>query len=360
MTHGRPPANEASFAPRTAAIPGGTRVPLLFGALLLANALAWLWAWAVFARHPALLGTALLAWTFGLRHAVDADHIAAIDNVVRKLMHEGRRPVLAGTWFSLGHAAVVTLACAAIAATAAGLHGRLPILHRFGGTIGTAVSAAFLLTIGLINLVVLCRVWRHLRNPGHHDPSDPGQAAGGLLTRLFGPLFRIIGRSWHMFPLGFLFGLGFDTATEIGLLGLSATEAVHGLSPWRIMVFPALFTAGMALVDSADSVLMVRAYAWALDQPLRRLWYDLVLTAAAAVVALLIGGIEVLGLLADRLHLYPGPGAVVRALNAASTQIGVGIVLAFLLAWGLFAGWNRWRTPVMPALRMPGGQARKR
>ena len=358
MTHGKPPADHAS---RTTARP--VRVPVLFGALLLANALAWLWAWTAFAGRPALLGTALLAWTFGLRHAVDADHIAAIDNVVRKLMHEGRRPVLAGTWFSLGHSAVVVVACAAIAATAAGLHGRSAILHLLGGTVGTVISAGFLLLIATINVAVLVRVLRRLRTARHGSGLSGGDrqpSGGGLLTRLFGPLFRLIGRSWHMFPLGFLFGLGFDTATEIGLLGLSATEAVHGMSPWQTMVFPALFTAGMALVDSADSVLMVHAYAWALDQPLRRLWYDLFLTATAVVVAVLVGGIEVLSLLAGRLHLPDGLATAVRALGANSTQFGVAIVLAFLLLWGLSVGWNRWRNPLQTALRIPDGQARKR
>lgn len=208
--------------------------------------------------------TALLAWVFGLRHAVDADYIAAIDNVVRKLMQEGQRPVAVGFFFSLGHSTIVVLASVAVAAVAASMQDRLEATKAIGGVIGTAVSAAFLLAIAVANLVILRGVWSAFRETRRTRRLDETQlnvllAGRGFLTRLFRPLFRSISRSWHMYPLGFLFGLGFDTATKIGLLGIAATEAAHGLPLWQILVFPALFTAGMPLVDTADSALMVGA-----------------------------------------------------------------------------------------------------
>jgi nickel/cobalt transporter (NiCoT) family protein len=206
----------------------------LYGLLIAANACAWIWAFVLFGRQPALLGTALLAYTFGLRQAVDADHIAAIDNVVRKLMQVGQRPLSVGFFFAIGHSTVVVLATVAIAATAAALQGRLEAFREVGGVIGTGVSALFLLSIALVNLVVLVGVWRsfrHVRRGGRITPEhlDVFIAGGGILARLFRTLFSIVTRSWHMYPLAFLFGLGFDTATEIGLLGISATQVGQGI-----------------------------------------------------------------------------------------------------------------------------------
>ncbi len=323
------------------------RLAILFAALLTANVLAWLWAWTAFADRPSMLGTALLAWILGLRHAVDADHIAAIDNVVRKLMHDGRQPILAGSFFSLGHSTVVVLAAATVAATAAAFQAPLQATPMLGSAIGTAVSAAFLLAIALLNIGILCGIWRRFRAATRRVPLDATEmnkllAGRGLLARLLRPVFRTVTRSWHMFPLGLLFGLGFDTATEVGLLGLSATQAAQGISPWLVMVFPALFTAGMALVDSADSALMVGAYGWALEQPRRKLWYDLTLTATSVVVAVLIGGIEALGLLADRLDLNGGVWSRVKALANDGTWLGLTIIGAFLLVWLLSAVLYRW------------------
>jgi high-affinity nickel-transport protein len=288
------------------------------------------------------LGTALLAWVFGVRHAVDADHIAAIDNVVRKLMQEGRRPIAAGFFFSLGHSTIVIFTSLAVAATTVAMQDRLAAFKAIGGVIGTAVSAVFLLLIALVNLVILRGVWRsfrHLARGGTLDAagSDALLAGGGILARLCQPLFRSVTRSWHMYLLGFLFGLGFDTATEIGLLGIAATQAAQGMSPWQTLTFPALFTAGMALVDTTDSVLMVGAYGWAFVQPLRKLWYNLTITAASVLVAVLIGGIEAFGLLVDQLGLEGGVWSVVSALNGDLTNFGFAVIGIFLLAWGVSA-----------------------
>ena len=314
------------------------RIIGLFGLLIFANLAAWGWAWGAFAGHPTLLGTALLAWVFGLRHAVDADHIAAIDNVVRKLMQEGRRPRTVGLWFSLGHSTIVVLASAAIAATATLMQDHLEAARSVGGMVGTLVSAVFLLSIAAVNLVILRGVWasfRNVRRGGRLDDDalDMLLAGRGLLARLFRPLFRAISKSWHMYPLGFLFGLGFDTATEVGLLGISATQASQGMSPWQAMVFPALFTAGMVLVDTADSVLMVGAYGWAFVNPLRKLWYNLTITAASVLVALLIGGVEVLGLLGDHLALAGPFWDAVGSLNASFGYFGFVVFGIFVLCW---------------------------
>lgn len=306
--------------------------------LVAANGAAWLWAWSVFADRPALLGIAFLAWLFGLRHAFDADHIAAIDNAVRKLMQEGQAPFAAGFFFSLGHSTIVVLASLAIAATAAAAQGTLDAVHAWGSIFGTTVSAVFLLLIGVANLFVLRAIWaaflavRRGRRMTEAD-LDAVLAGGGLFTRLFRPLFRVVTRSWHLYPIGFLFGLGFDTATEVGVLGISAIQAAQGLSIWSILVFPALFTAGMSLLDTADSMLMVRAYGWAFVHPLRKLWYNLTITAASVVVALFIGGMEALGLIADRLRLEGWFWTSVEALNENLTSFGFVVVGIFVASW---------------------------
>ena len=203
------------------------KVAGIYGILLLFNAAAWLWALVAFRHYPVLLGTALLAYSLGLRHAVDADHIAAIDNVTRKLMQEGKHPVAIGFLFSLGHSTVVLLGSAAIAATALALQHRMDAARHIGGVIGTLVSTLFLFGIAAVNLIVLRSIYRAFQRvrggaPYVEEDFDLLLADRGFLARLFRPMFAIISRSWHMYPLGVLFGLGFDTATEIGLLGISA------------------------------------------------------------------------------------------------------------------------------------------
>jgi nickel/cobalt transporter (NiCoT) family protein len=306
--------------------------------LIAANIAAWAWALVAFGGSPVLLGTSLLAYSFGLRHAVDADHIAAIDNVTRKLINEGKRPVSVGFWFSLGHSTVVVLAALAVAATAGALAKSFDGLQDIGGIVGTLVSTLFLFAIAAMNVVILASIWRsfqRVRRGGAvaDDDFDLLLNNRGLLARLFRPLFRLVRQSWHMLPLGFLFGLGFDTATEIALLGISAAEAGHGMSIWSIMVFPALFTAGMALIDTTDGVLMLGAYNWALVNPLRKLTYNLVITAVSVVVAVVIGGIEALGLLADQLGLEGWFWDGIGRLNDNFESIGFGIVALFVLTW---------------------------
>jgi len=322
----------------------------IYTVLVGANALAWTWALVTFAGRPTLLGTALLAYTLGLRHAVDADHIAAIDNVVRKLMQEGKRPHSVGFFFALGHSTVVVVATLAVAATAVALENRADEFKTIGGLVGTGVSALFLLAIAIVNLVILIGIWRsfqHVRRGGQFEPEhfDLLLAGRGMLARLFRTLFQVISKSWHMYPLGLLFGLGFDTATEIGLLGISAAQAAQGMSAGSTLIFPALFTAGMALVDTTDGVFMVGAYGWAFANPIRKLWYNLTITAVSVVVALLIGSIEVLGLLADKLAFEGGVWSSVRSLKESLGTFGFFLIGVFVLCWivsALIYRWNRY------------------
>ena len=310
----------------------------LFGALIAANAAAWLWAWTAFADRPALLGTAFLAWVFGLRHAFDADHIAAIDNVVRQMLWAERSPRFVGLWFSLGHSTVVMLACTAVAFGAASVaEGR-----EFAGWIGPAVSVGFLLAIAAMNAGTARAIWRDMRRVEAGFASQP-VVFGGPLARLFGPAFRLIQRAWHMFPLGFLFGLGFDTATEVGLLGIAANEATHGMSHWQMLIFPTLFAAGMTLADTADCLAMIGVYGWASRQPLRKLRYNLTITVASVAAALVVGGTELLGLLAEHFELRGGLWNVVAAINDDSAILGATIAGMFAVSWiGSMAVW-RWK-----------------
>ena len=313
-------------------------VALLFVLLGVANIAAWVWAAIAFRHYPVLLGTAMLAYGLGLRHAIDADHIAAIDNVTRKLVADGERPIGVGLFFSLGHSTVVVAASIAIAATASMLAGPFAAFRQVGSTIGTIVSASFLIVIAVMNLYILASVYRAFHRarageaPGEGD-LDALLSGGGLLARVFRPLFAMVRRSWHMYPVGLLFGLGFDTATEIALLGISAVEASKGLSFWSILVFPALFTAGMALVDSADSVLMVGAYGWASRSPMRKLYYNMTITFVSVVAALVVGGVEALGLVASRLGLTGGLWKGIASLNQNFGNIGYLIIAVFVVSW---------------------------
>jgi nickel/cobalt transporter (NiCoT) family protein len=304
------------------------------------NIAAWVWAIAAFHKFPLLLGTAALAYSFGLRHAFDADHIAAIDNVTRKLMQEGRRPVAVGLFFSLGHSTIVVALTIAIAITATALQDRFDAFKSFGGVVGTLVSALFLFGIAIANILVwisIYRTFQTVKNGGKFVEEDLNitLAKRGFLGRLFRRFFRMIERSWQMFPLGVLFGLGFDTATEVGLLGISATQASQGLPIWSILVFPALFTAGMTLIDTTDSILMLGAYGWAFVKPIRKLYYNLTITAVSVIVAVVVGGLETLNLIGDQLGLTDGGGfwGTIGSLNDNIGVLGYIIVGIFVLAW---------------------------
>ena len=314
------------------------RVVGVYALLIGANVAAWVWAFSCFHGYPVLMGTALLAYSFGLRHAVDADHIAAIDNVTRKLMQQGQKPVGVGLYFSLGHSTVVFGLSLAIALTSVAIKDRFGAWSSVGGVIGTGISAFFLLAIAAANMIILASVYRtfqRVKAGGRYVDEDLDLILSqrGFFGRIFRRLFRLIGKSWHMYPLGFLFGLGFDTATEVGLLGISATEASKGLPIWSILVFPALFTAGMALVDATDSILMVGAYGWAFVKPIRKLYYNMTITFVSIVVALLIGGIEALGLVGDQFKMQGVVRDTIGSLNAHFGLLGFIIIGVFAVCW---------------------------
>ncbi len=316
------------------------KIVAIYAILILVNVSAWVWTIVAFHDYPVLLGTAALAYSFGLRHAFDADHIAAIDNVTRKLMQEGRRPVGVGLYFSLGHSTIVVALSIAIAIAATALQDHFETFKNVGAVAGTIVSALFLFAIALANVVVLISIYRTFRtvkNGGRfvEEDLDLALANRGLLARLFRRFFRVVEKSWQMYPIGVLFGLGFDTATEVGVLGISATQAAQGMSIWSILVFPALFTAGMTLIDTTDSVLMLGAYGWAFIKPIRKLYYNMTITAASVVVAVVVGGLETLNLVGDQLGLTDGGGfwGAIGTLNDNFGVLGYVIVGIFVVAW---------------------------
>jgi high-affinity nickel-transport protein len=307
----------------------------IYGLLALLNVGAWAWALLAFGDNPGLLGVALVIYGLGMRHAVDADHIAAIDNVTRKLMQSGDRPVAVGFFFAMGHSSVVTIATIAVAAAAS-----LTAFQSIGGTVQTAIASLFLLAIAAMNIVILrsiYRTYRHVRNGGAYVEEDFDLLLNnrGFLARIFRPMFRLITKSWLMFPLGFLFGLGFDTATEVAVFGITAAQAAKGVSLSAIAVFPVLFAAGMSLIDTTDGVLMLRAYDWAFVKPMRKLYYNMTLTAVSVLVALLIGGIEGLGLLGDKFELSGGFWDAIAYLNENFNSIGFLIIGLFMASWAV-------------------------
>jgi high-affinity nickel-transport protein len=304
--------------------------------LLLFNIIVWGLALISFAPYPALLGTAVLAYSFGLRHAVDADHISAIDNVTRKLMQEKKRPVAVGFFFSLGHSTIVVSLCVLLVIAASYVHTQMRTWQNIGGLVGTLVSAGFLYIIALINLLVLIEIVRVFRKVRQGEPYDEQTLdkfldERGLMGRFFRPLLKMTDSSWKMYPIGVLFGLGFDTATEVGILAISATSATQGLPIYTILLFPALFMAGMTLLDTTDGILMLGAYGWAFVKPVRKLYYNLNITLISVLVALVIGTIELLSIISAQANLNGGVWDLINALDL--NTMGFIIIGIFLLSW---------------------------
>lgn len=311
----------------------------LYALLILFNLGAWaLLLLAVVRIHnPALFGTGVLAYGFGLRHAVDADHIAAIDNVTRKLMQQGKRPVAVGTFFSFGHSTVVVIMSALLAVAALYIQQNLPALQSVGAIIGTLVSATFLYLIAALNLIVLVDIFKAFRRATQGGGYDADQVEDylnqrGFLQRFFRPLFNLIQDSWMMYPIGFLFGLGFDTATEVGVLVLSVSAAHTGVPFIYTLALPLLFTAGMSLADTTDGVLMLGAYGWAFVKPVRKLYYNLNITLISVLVAVVIGSIEVIQVASQEFSLH---GPVWDFIN---TNLDINTI-GFYVVGILVAGW---------------------
>ena len=297
------------------------------------------------ARFPALVGLGLAAYLLGLRHGFDADHVSAVDDTTRYLLQQGKRPLGLGFFFSLGHSTVVFLLSACLIASAAAVRHDLPWLRSFGSVIGGGVSALFLLLIGILNLLVvldLLKVWSRARITAHeHAHLEELLARRGLINRLFGTrLRRFVVHSWQMYPLGLLFGLGFDTASEVAVLAMTAGAAAGNLPAAAALSLPILFTAGMCAVDTTDGVLMSRAYDWAFINPLRKMLYNVTITGLSAAVALLIGGLELLQILGGPLHVQ---GTLLERVQRLDLSVlGYGIVALFALAWGVSLATWKW------------------
>ncbi|MCW2759021.1 MAG: nickel transporter [Nocardioidaceae bacterium] len=287
------------------------------------------------------VGLGLTAYTLGMRHAFDADHIACIDNTTRKLMTDGNRPVSTGFWFSLGHSSVVFVMVCGIAlgvrALTSGVDDQSSTLQNITGIWGTSVSGVFLLLIGLINLVALVgilRVFREMRR-GHYDEAQLEQQldSRGVMNRILRPVTRLVTKPWHLYPTGFLFGLGFDTVTEIGLLVVAGGAVAANLPFWAVLTLPILFAAGMSLLDTLDGAFMAVAYDWAFSRPVRKVYYNITVTTLTVAVALIIGGIELGGLLADKTGIRSGPLAALGDLDLE--YVGYGIVALFVVTWAV-------------------------
>ena len=285
------------------------------------------------------VGLGLTAYTLGMRHAFDADHIACIDNTTRKLMAEGQEPVSTGFWFSLGHSSVVFVMVAGIAlgvrALASGISSENSDLANITGIWGTSVSGVFLLLIGIINLVSLVailNVFREMRQ-GRYDEAELERQldSRGFMNKILGRVTKLVTKPWHLYPTGFLFGLGFDTVTEIGLLVIAGGAVAANLPFWAVLVLPILFTAGMSLLDTLDGAFMNVAYGWAFARPVRKVYYNITVTALSVAVALIIGGIELIGLLAEKTGITSGPLAALGDLDLE--YVGYGIVALFVLTW---------------------------
>ncbi len=293
------------------------------------------------------IGTGFLAYTLGMRHAFDADHISAIDNTTRKLMAEGKRPLGVGFFFSLGHSSVVFLLTVILGVGAKALGSAVnndkSSLHHYTQLVGTSVSGGFLLLIALLNVIVLVsiiKVFRNLKQGAYdHEELEKQLNSRGLLNRFFGPLARSVDSSWKMYPIGFLFGLGFDTATEVALLVLAGSSVASGLPFWAILSLPLLFAAGMSTLDTIDGSFMNFAYGWAFSRPVRKVYYNITITGLSVAVALFIGGLEVAQVLAGQLNLSGGFWDYARNFNI--NRAGFIIVAIFVVTWA--AALSIWR-----------------
>lgn len=314
------------------------RLIAVYAFLIVLNVGGWIALLVASLKYPILFGLGLTAYGFGLRHAVDPDHIAAIDNTTRKLMQDGKRPVAVGFFFSFGHSTVVLLLSVLVALSAVLVKKTLPEVQAVGSVIGTSVSGIFLIVIATINIVVLFDIvatWRRAIDDGAFDDRslDAYLANRGFFARLLRPLLRVVGESWAMYPIGFLFGLGFDTASEVGLLGMAATTGASGMPIALILLLPLLFAAGMSLVDTTDGVAMLGAYGWAFLRPIRKLYYNIAITSISIVVALAIGGVEMLQVIASETRATGLFWDAVASLPLAN--LGFYIIAIFLASWAI-------------------------
>lgn len=325
---------------------GWVHAGVLFGIVGLLHLAAW-GAFLFYApRFPAMAGLGALAYGLGLRHAFDADHISAIDDTTRFLLQKGREPLAVGFCFSLGHSTIVLLITIALAVAARTVLPTIPLLESYGAVIGASVSGLFLWLIGILNLLVLIgilRIWRQMQCGGYqHEDLETLLAQRGLTRRVLGGrLQNMINHSWQMYPVGMLFGLGFDTASEIALLAIAAGAASQAVPMLAVISLALLFASGMSLMDTADGIFMVKAYGWAFSSPLRKIYYNLSTTSLSVVIALLIGSLELLQVMTAELKLH---GPLIDRLGALNfTSLGYLIVALFVFWWACSVGFWKLR-----------------
>ena len=286
--------------------------------------------------HPLLLGLITIAYGLGLRHAVDADHIAAIDNTIRKLISDGKKPVAVGLFFSLGHSTIVIILSIFVVLSSVFIKNMLPSLQATGTIIGTSVSSFFLLLIGFINLIAFFDILRVFKSVTKNKQPQKKISIehipqAGFLSRFFYPILKTVNASWQMYFVGFLFGLGFDTASEVGILSISAASSTTGMSFMEILLIPLAFTVGMMLIDTLDGILMLGAYGWAYIQPVRKLYYNLNITLVSVIIALFIGGVEVIQLMSVEFKIHSGFFKLINAVDL--NKLGYITIIIFVSSW---------------------------
>ena len=311
-------------------------IATIYSAIITATILGFIGAAIVGRLSILLAGLGIITYTFGLRHAVDADHIAAIDNTTRKLIQDNQRPLTVGMWFSLGHSVIVVSLIVGLVFATRTIIGNIPLLQSDGAIIGTTVSGVFLWLIGLVNLAIvfsIYKIFKEVKN-GKLRQAELEKLLDnrGFLNRYFRPLFKIVRCPWQIFPIGILFGLGFDTATEVALIAISVGIGVSSSVPiWMILVLPLMFTCGMVLIDTTDGVTMRMAYGWAFMNPIRKIYYNLTVTIISVLVALAIGSAELIQVVATELNLT---GEFWGWLNNLDFEtMGYGIIVLFLVTW---------------------------
>jgi nickel/cobalt transporter (NiCoT) family protein len=335
-------------------------VAAIYGGILAATALGLAATFVIGRSYGLFVGLGILAYTLGLRHGVDADHICAIDNTTRKLLQQGKRPYTVGTWFSLGHSTIVMAMLVALVVAARFILRSYPTFASVGAVLGTAISGGFLYVIAFVNLLIFWEVYQIFRQLrlGSLDPQALEEQLNkrGFLSRYFNFLFRFVNEPWQIYPVGVLFGLGFDTATEVTLIAITVTvgTAASGFPLWMVLVLPFLFTCGMVLTDTSDGIGMRYAYGWAFLKPIRKIYYNLTMTVISVLVAFVIGTIEVLAVVASELRLAGGPFGFWTAMNWLNNgngpygldvwgYVGIGVVALFLGCWLVAMAIYRWK-----------------
>jgi high-affinity nickel-transport protein len=316
----------------------------IYGCLAVFTVILMIFATEIGVKYLVLAGLGIVSYVLGLRHAVDADHIAAIDNTTRKLIQQGKRPVTVGMWFSLGHSVIVIALTVALIIATRAVANAVPAFESGGAILGTTISGVFLFIIGLVNLMIVLGVYKTFKalKTGQIGTAqvDESMNKNSFMNRTMGKLFKIVNEPWQIFPVGILFGLGFDTATQIALIAISV--GVSGSVPFiYVLALPLLFTAGMVTVDTSDGVSMRCAYGWAFLKPIRKIFYNLTITIISVLVAFLIGGIEIVQVYATEIGATTGVLGWLNSLNFE--DIGYFIIASFLIAWAIALAWYRYK-----------------